>query len=56
MADIKININTDNDAFLFRGELTRILNQVAEKFEDGYSDFSINDINGNKVCEVTSGN
>jgi hypothetical protein len=51
---IKIIIKTGNDAFSenYEGEVARILREIADNIEEGYSRESFNDINGNKVCMV----
>lgn len=49
---LKIEIQTDNDAFasLFGGEeCARILRDVANKLEEGYTDGPLIDYNGSKV-------
>lgn len=57
MSYINIRINTDNDAFQDKREVTRILKDVTLIFQNEDIDnvsfgFTVNDINGNKACEV----
>ena len=52
MSEVKITINTDNEAFEYPCELPRILTEIAAKFESGISEFDIKDINGNIVGKV----
>ncbi len=49
----KIEINTDNDAFAedVGEECARLLRQVANKIEDGYTVGPLIDYNGTKVGE-----
>ncbi len=53
---ITIKIKTDNDAFRedFGGEVARILRDIADDFaNNGSSQTSYNDINGNKVATLS---
>lgn len=47
--EIKIKINTDNQAFEDSEELTRLLKEVTGKILDGTEYGPIHDINGNSV-------
>lgn len=55
----KLKFKTDNAAFDEDGaaEVANILKEVADKIEQGYTAFTVNDSNGNKVgnCEFSSG-
>ncbi len=58
MSRITITIDTDNDAFQYdapcnRPEVTRILNELADRFSyGGDAPTRINDVNGHGVCKV----
>jgi len=50
-----IKIKTDNAAFAedFGGEISRILRQIADDYEQNNVRSTYNDINGNKVATVS---
>jgi hypothetical protein len=58
MADLKISLNTDNDAFYDDEnlEVARILRNLADKIENnpvsGIGGFILRDINGNSVGDI----
>ena len=53
MRQVKITINTENDAFGdVYDELARILKELSEKFENCNEPEVISDYNGNKVGRV----
>lgn len=49
MSRFKIVMNVDNSAFEDRFEVRRILRDIIQKLENGDSDTTIRDINGNKI-------
>jgi hypothetical protein len=46
---MNMNFEMDNDAFYERYEFERILKDVVEKYNQGFSEHAIMDVNGNKV-------
>lgn len=52
---MRINIKTDNEAFEadWRGEIARILRDLADRIESGRNPKAIHDFNGNKVGFVS---
>jgi hypothetical protein len=56
--DVRITIDTGNAAFDDGNreyEVARILREAADRIENGAEDFTLRDINGNKVGSVTTG-
>lgn len=56
--DVRITIDTGNAAFddgNREAEVARILREAADRIEAGAEDFTLRDINGNKVGSVTTG-
>lgn len=56
---MKLILTIDGDGAAFdedrAAEVARILRAAAAKFENGSTDFSLLDINGNRVGEITLG-
>lgn len=45
-----MNEDDEFDAYFGGKEIKRILNEVVDDIQNGYESGSVNDINGNKVC------
>ena len=52
--EIKIKLNTDNQAFEDNQEIERILQEAVKKIASGISQGILRDYNGNKVGQFTT--